>query len=168
MSQITTITVSGGAAGKFVNQASYMSNAVILIDDNVATPIPYDNTTPQINEGVQIASLVYTPANANNILYIHIEVPSTNGNDYTAIALFANGGPDALAARNCSSQLPGSLMLLTHRMVAGSVAPITFTWRAGLDSAGFGDVLVINGDENENPIYGGVSNVIAFIYEFEP
>lgn len=168
MSQAGVISPGNTVPGKLIQQVSYMSAAPISIDDNVVPAIPYDNTIPQSNEGLQIASLAITPSNPNNILYLRIEAQTTGGSADSTIALFKDAGVDALAARNCNTSLDGTSMILTHRMVAGAAAAMTFTWRAGLETSMTGDVLIINGDAFGNPLYGGVSNIIAYIYEFEP
>lgn len=168
MSQSGTISPGNTIPGKLIAQSSFMSNAVVTINDGVASAIGYDNTIPQITEGVQIATITHTPENANNILYLRLETQGNSGSEFSAVALFQGVGPNAIAARNCDTRIEGGFLTLTHRMVSGVAAPITFTWRAGLSTVGFGDILYVNGDNLGNPIYGGTSYIIAYIYEFQP
>ena len=166
MSQITTRSTSGGGGGgAFIQQVYARSNAAIIIDDNIDLPIPYDNTIPQITEGKELITVTITPTDATNTLYIRFECMATNGVTDGAVALFQDANVDAIAARNCDSQQEGSQIILTHIMTVNTLAATTFSVRYGLTTFMTGNDAVINGDNNNNNIYGGVSYIVLYVYE---
>lgn len=119
------------------------------------TAIPQDNTVPQITEGFQFLSQIFTPTNASNILLIDVVLTVTAAAANTAcVALFQTGTANALAA---VAQAIGSTNQLNavcfrHKMTAGTTSAITFTVRAG---TGDGVTLYANG-LTTGQLYGGV------------
>lgn len=98
--------------------------------------IPYDNTIPQISEGMQVMSQAITPKLATSDLIIEATIyGSINGTGASEFigALFKTGTNNALAAD--SQTVPGagylSQLKVTAKITSGSTSPATFTARIG-------------------------------------
>lgn len=120
--QQTLVKMATGASENLVNGAS--------------TVIPFDTTIPQISEGTEIGTIVYTPKSATNILNItatfHLLL-AVSGTMPLVVALFRDAVANALNADSIHTKLLNDHKELTliHSMVAGQTTPITFRYRAG-------------------------------------
>lgn len=146
----TGISITAGNFANLYNDgtniiSSEQTRGLIIQEDAVYTgtaasgtgTIPIDNTIPQITEGTQFMSLVFTPKDANSKLIIEACFVGANSVDNNiTIALF-DGNSDAIGATSLS---PRATALYTNTVTAellpGSTAPITFTLRAGGNAAG--------------------------------
>ena len=120
--------------GKVVQVVNFQTGAAAT----GTTIIPLDDTIPQITEGDQYMSLAITPTNTSNILIVEV-VCQVAASVISAMAVALFSGPaDAVAV--CFSRIDadnGFLPLtLTRSLVAGGTGAITFTVRAGMNSAG--------------------------------
>ena len=154
----------GVGQGTLVNASSVEISAVATS----GSLMPYDDTVPQISEGTQFMSLVHTPLDAANLLRVSVVWNGTHSSSSALItaALF-NGASNALVAggREVTGSVNSVLQIvLSHQLVAGGVAPITFTVRAGANLAG---TTTFNGAGGTRR-YGGVAYSSIHILEFEP
>ena len=121
------------------------------MSSNAAT-IPYDNTIPQITEGLPYMTLAITPTNASNILYIDVVFfGAVNSSDYIAVPLFQDTTANALATGTetaATNYIVG--ISFRHRMVAGTTSSTTFRVRAGASV----NIVTFNG-ANGAAYYGG-------------
>ena len=103
------------------------------------TVIPLDDTIPQITEGIEFMTLVFTPKSATNILVIEANVmlASSVANNLIA-ALFQGATANALAVGLSNNQTANSARIVnvTHSMVAGTTSGTTFRIRGGGNAAG--------------------------------
>lgn len=101
-----------------------------------------DDTIPQITEGGLFMTRTITPKSATNNLKIDVVFngcEDINVSNVMTSALFQDSIANALAAGQHELQNNLDLanqIIFTHFMVAGTVAEITFTVRAGMDAAG--------------------------------
>ncbi|MGJ4932181.1 DUF2793 domain-containing protein [Bradyrhizobium sp. HKCCYLS2038] len=99
------------------------------------TAIPWDDTIPQISEGVQVISTTFTAKSVTNKLRIRFDaslIPDTGGIDVTA-ALFLNSNSNAICATSvylASINHPGPITLL-HEFVPATTSSITLSVRVG-------------------------------------
>jgi hypothetical protein len=117
--------------------------------------IPVDDTLPQINEGAAVAALAVaiTPQHVDNILELELRVQvhiSSTANTVVA-ALFQDADIDAIAATYLSG-VNDAVLVLTHRLVAGTTSPIDFTVRFGVT----GGTLTVNGRSGARLLGGAV------------
>ena len=127
--------------------------------------MPYDDTIPQSNEGVEVLTLAYTPASATNKLRIQAVIQASFSlNIYeVAIALFKDSIADALCV-NWSTTYVSECIHLDYTMVAGSTSAATFKIRVGAQGAG---TVNINGTYNSIRRYGGVAGSSLTITEIQ-
>lgn len=97
--------------------------------------IPIDNTIPQIVEGTLMLTLSITPKNALSTIAVEIDtmIGTNTGSNWLALALFKDGGVNAVAA-NAAYQLTAGAGLpvpLTYSFTPGSLTPITLAVRFG-------------------------------------
>lgn len=150
-----TGTMVGRAYTQNVNYTSLSAN------------IPADNTIPQITEGTQILSQVYTPKSTTNRVHVRVVVPLgtvTAVSDVIAcVALFRNGGANAIDAKfiNVVDGIGNFIAVLDFEDSPGSGSPQTYTVRAGAGAA----IILLNGDLNSR-LGGGVSRASMTIEEF--
>ena len=117
--------------GSVVQQVSYRTGAVITS----SVLIPYDNTIPQITEGVEGLAVSITPKSASNTLFIQVlmcaNTTQNAGWGFTT-ALFEGTTANAIASNGTVSQ-PGYLAPLTvnHNVIAGTTNELTFRARSG-------------------------------------
>ena len=130
------------------------------------TPIPADDTIPQITEGDQYMTLAITPTNASNILTITVTVfYANNTSGYGTVALFVGSTANALAGMvdYLGAFFPVTVTF-SHRQLAGVTTALTFRVRAGLGVAG---TTTFNGI-NAGRILGGVAASSITIEESTP
>lgn len=120
------------------------------------TAIPFDDTIPQITEGVEYMTQAITPNNASNTLIITANAMLTGSNqaDNSSVALFQDATANALAAKGWSSASSGrpSSVTLVHKMAAGTTSATTFRIRAGGSDT---QTITFNGTAGGR-IYGGI------------
>ena len=127
-------TVSTGTVLQVVN---YTTGAAAT----GTTLMPYDDTIPQITEGVQYMSLAITPRSASSTLNVSIVFTAsqaTGGVTYMTVALFRDATANALGAvtaytAGSNQAIPMSFDVST---ASGSMAATTFYVRAGTSAAG--------------------------------
>ena len=155
------------SASQTVVQHVYFQTGVSSIGQ---TAIPYDDTIPQITEGVQFMSLAITPKNSSNILKIECEFVggSSIAGDIITLALFQDSIANALAATPLymkDGDLPSTAVLVFY-MVAGTTSSTTFRIRAGITS-GSPAAITFNGAATVRK-YGGVAASSLRITELTP
>ena len=95
---------------------------------------PYDNTIPQITEGVGFFSQAYTPSTANCDLYIYCSAmirERTNIADDGGMGLFISDSTDALrvVTSYMSGYCQGEHLHIWHKMPSWGVSAKTFSLR---------------------------------------
>lgn len=122
------------------------------------TIMPADDTIPQSTEGDQYFSQAITPSSAANVLDMHCEAFLTNtvANDVCSAAIFQDATANALAA--LATRNPGAgqetLMVVSHRMRAGTTAATTLKVRMGGANAG---TRYVNANNVGTRRFGGVA-----------
>ena len=125
--------------------------------------IPFDNTIPQNTEGGEFMTISFTPKLANSLLIVEAYANfncGAPGNDGPPTgALFKNIDTDAFAASCGATTFGGSASQINSLFVKGfllatSLTPITFRFRAGGPGAGW--THTFNGASTISR-YGGVS-----------
>ena len=96
---------------------------------------PYDNTIPQITEGVEFFSQAYTPSTANCDLYIYCSAgvrERSNIADDGGMGLFISDSTDALRVVTgyMSGYCQGEHLHLWHKMPSWGVSAKTFSLRS--------------------------------------
>ena len=85
-------------SGTVLNYLTITDNTTRTIDFSLGSgniPIPYDNTTPQISEGVQLIELTITPKKVTSKIVLRLSFIGTVGDNMIA-ALFRNNEPNAI------------------------------------------------------------------------
>lgn len=132
---------------------------------SLTTPIPYDNSIPQSNEGDQILTVNITPTNASNFLLIEcVAFVGNISGGRPVITLFQDAGTDALDAAPFSPTAGNGMTSTTmlYRKTAGSIAATTFKIRAG-DVSG---APTLNGG-NGGARYGGTCVTKIIVTEIQ-
>jgi hypothetical protein len=119
-------------------QVGYAYAAFSAASSTTAT-IPYDDTIPQITEGAEFMTVVYTPKYVGSVLEISGLISmQLSSNDLITVAIFRDAVVDALAASSAGYYDAGSnndsTPFLAHFVVT-AINPITFRVRAGAASA---------------------------------
>jgi hypothetical protein len=153
----------GGDTLTTLMQRSVTTNSTYQTLD---TPIPSDNTIPQVSEGELIFEVSFTPKSANSTISIKCTAMVTGAAGAARVvtaALFKDGATNAIAANGAAS--PNSVypenIVLIYEESAGSTSARTYSVRAGSDS---GDAY-LNGTSAER-LYGGVSRSYLIIEEW--
>jgi len=160
---------SGGTVGGAVVQVKTYQTGALQVALSSAT-IPLDNTIPQITEGTEFMSLVFTPRSASNALKIDVVFFCTCSlANWVTVGLFRDAVPDALASFSNYENIAASARNSTfsHTMVtAGTVSPITFRVRAGKDASAAG-VVAMNGTSTAGYFGGSLASSIT-VTEIDP
>lgn len=123
-------------AGHVIQAQYYPFSAM----DTGTTPIPYDNTIPQITEGKQFMNAVFTPKKATSKLKITTTAILTSSvSAKVIVALFRDSFSNAIATgTDCRIYAVGTggLISFISYVNAVSVNTTTFTVRAAIDRAG--------------------------------
>jgi len=132
--QTGAVTFEDMPAGSIIQVANYTTGTMAT----GTTTIPLDNTIPQITEGTQFMSLVFTPKKANSTLKIEVVCNSgSNVANNMIVALFRDSGASAIAVQE--SYIAGSNEITTSYVCfipAVSIAQSTFTVRVGGNQPG--------------------------------
>lgn len=124
------------------------------------TEIPYDDTIPQITEGVEYMTVAITPSSSANLLKCDWSGVFANDSAAATIiaALFANAAANSLGAVGGSS--PGTstpnILVGSTFALAGQLTAYTFRLRAG-SATGTGGTTTFNGGAAARKL-GGVLN----------
>ena len=133
-------------SGHVVQIGSYLTGTM---QTGTAT-IPADDTIPQITEGAQIMSMVFTPKRIGSILRIDVVAHiMSNSSGIQCLALF-NGNTDAIACALLGSGVDEKNVPITAYMTTTSLNPITFSVRTG----GNGGAYTFNGSSGAG-LFGG-------------
>lgn len=131
------------------------------------TPIPWDDTIPQNNEGNEYITFTHTPKKATSTLVIDWQLNLSNNasSGHLTSALFKDTDVSAIKASIVTFSGAGFQYLLSgrHIMQAGSTTPITFRVRAG-GSAG-GTTTTLNGSGGVRKL-GGIENSFLTVTEY--
>jgi len=125
-----------------------------------STQIPTDDTAIQNTEGTEFFTVSYAPKSATNLLRIKaIGNFGSSGSAVCAMALFQDSIANALAASFTSIVASNAESIpLTHTMVAGTTASITFKIRAGCGTA---STLTLNGVSGGRYYAGAMASSIT-------
>ena len=134
--------------------------------------MPFDDTIPQITEGVDCAvDTAITPDSASNILVIQGQINgSTNSSGDVNYALFQDSTANALAAWKVESSNASAnhfdAFPFTYVMLAGTTSATTFRVRFAGPS-GTANTYV-NGGQSSGRKFGGVSRCVLTVTEYTP
>lgn len=109
-----------------------------LLNADLTTQIPADDTIPQVTEGTQIISVSYTPKSATNRLRLRFQgvAAATSGPVNLIAAVFSSASANALTAIDVLSPAGGYEHMATeYEYVPGTTSALTFTVRAGPGNA---------------------------------
>lgn len=153
-------------ASKVVVQYLYSQTGAVATG---TTAIPWDDTIPQITEGVEFMTLAITPKNVNNILVFEIvfNAAASVASDVLTVALFQGSTANALAATGTSCYTNTGTpfeLILRHSMLAGTTSSTTFRVRAGITA---GATLTFNGAGGARK-YGSVMASSISVTEYTP
>lgn len=153
------------SAGKLVSRA-YAEYATAT---NVTTLIPYDNTIPQSNEGVEVMTAVITPSNSANRIRCMFSGSGHSTGSYPnfAIAMFKTGSTDAIISKNIAAQYSGGAVDVTliTEFVAGVTTPITISIRVG---AYYNGGMNLNGYGGSYKEHGASQKCTLIVEEITP
>lgn len=126
-------------------------SASLIGGSTVSANIPWDNTIPQISEGVQILSANITPFRSNSIIRVIAKITIADvGGGPACAAIFRAGIANALVSD--WSYDYGNLTWLLVDNAPGVTTPVTYSIRGGV---GGGGTLAINERYNFAPRFGG-------------
>ena len=136
---------------------------------NGSTAMPWDDTIPQITEGVEFMTLAITPKSASNILVIDVVwqgASNVSGADILTVGLFRDATANALGVGSLTTEFAGytTTIAFTTIVTAGSTSATTFRVRAGVTS---GASVTFNGSAGARK-YGGVMSSSIKITEYTP
>lgn len=174
-------TTDDGTGAKLQVNGSISSNGVVIqpqvkpafagtilttpVTDNAS--IPFDNTKPQNTEGVAVMSVSITPKSSTSTLVIRATVSGTRYADggTSAIALFRDSNPDALAATFTSVASSGGGVTghLEFFEPSGSTSSRTYYIRAGMITGNSG--WQINAGTSGTNTFGGVASTVLTVME---
>ena len=157
--------ITGVTAGKLLRKSFYT-----IPRSSIASHAawPYDNTIPQITEGVGFFSQAYTPSTANCDLYIYCSVgirERTNIADDGGMGLFISDSTDALrvVTSYMSGYCQGEHLHIWHKMPSWGVSAKTFSLRG---SGGNAINYAAGGyDQYDKQYFGDATHSTLFIIE---
>jgi len=129
------------------------------------TVTPFDDTIPQITEGIEFMTQAITPKRTSNILVIEgVWVGASSVPGQMTVALHQDSTANALAAIGSYQDTAGAIIAIPFRfkMTAGTTSSTTFRIRVGNTNAG---TTTFNGSGSARK-YGGiaVSNITITEY----
>jgi len=155
--QITDGTRIRAESGQIIQVVSTNITAV----SSTQAAIPFDDTVPQITEGVEIGSLAITPSASGNGIIImsqfNIDQGSLSGNRKMAISMFLDTTANAVAVQSVPGQGAAWNGLPTHMQyttIAPSSTACSYSFRAG--AADSGAYWYFNALGNATNNFGGV------------
>lgn len=130
-----------------------------------ATAMPYDDTIPQITEGVEFHTVTITPKTSTSKLTIDESLTCSHSVSTTnvSVALFQDATANALAATSVSIYSGGAALAipLRHTMTSGTTSSTVLRLRAG---GATGATLTVNGSAGTR-IFGGVASSLLTVEE---
>jgi hypothetical protein len=185
---IETLQNNSGGSPTFPNKINYVDfppGSIIQVayaESNVSgtgtTPIPADDTIPQITEGNLILTCNITPRFANSKLLVMARLNAMENSNLsstnTTCALFLNNISDSFVAEIQSNEMQsppmgdtniqGGIFTLVRQIDAVGTNTHTITMRAGLGGAGSGTTFRWNGGQG-NRYLGGSQYTSILIQE---
>ena len=131
-----------------------------------AVAIPYDDTIPQITEGLELMTVTITPTNATSRLRIDFGgMFATSAANYMTVALFRDATANALDAYGTAPLDANTTTWagLSFEVIAGSTSATTFRIRFGPNAGS----AYVNGTLATRK-YGGVSAATLRVTEIAP
>ena len=154
-------TYTGG--GKILQVVNTETGAVAT----GTTVMPFNDTIPQNDEGVEFMTLAITPTSSSNKLKIDvvIQLGGSTSNRIFTVGLFQDTTANSIKTSASTESIADSpvTMSFQHFMTAGTTSSTTFKVRAGLDGAA---TITLNGTAG-NRKYGDVSASSITIMEIE-
>ena len=129
------------------------------------TVMPVDDTIPQITEGNEFFSLVFTPQQIGSRCRVRVVASiGTNTTFYVAGAVFRDAVAPALVATTAPTDTANrqATLVMEHEFFSASLDPITFTGRFGISAAGS---TYLNGG-NAGRYFGGVYESFLKVDEY--
>jgi hypothetical protein len=160
------VTDGAGAVSWSYQNLVQRVNATKTATQNTTTPIPLDDTIPQITEGDEVLTVSITPTNASNILVIEFNTFGTTSASIVGnVALFQDATANALRATTFGSGTTESWDngVLFHYMAAGTTGSTTFRIRCGPNAVGN---FYINGSSGGR-MFGGVASTTLSVTEYK-
>lgn len=154
----TAADALSGSVIQYAEATPYTSNT------DITTVMPYDDTIPQIGEGVEVLTVTFTPKRSDS--KIVVEADLIVGFDASAAtasaAIFKNSGVNAVAANGCDSpeaDKPSPISIKYSETLSVATA-ITYTVRVGPNA----NTIRLNGTSTARR-YGGVSSCTLRVWE---
>lgn len=129
------ITVDCTEAGGTASQAAYAAYAAYYTNENLASPIPADDTIPTNSEGTEILSVSHAAGSADEAVTVHFSGSGTNSiSDNALVAcLFVD---DETTARRVAMANPAGAgywvnLALDYQYVPGDTVAHTYKIRVG-------------------------------------
>jgi hypothetical protein len=173
----TGTNIASASIGTQYNILQYASNALSFVPSqrlvqyastsstaylSITTLFTEDNTTPQITGGSQVLSITYTALATTNNLYIYVSGNGRATNNRCIMALFMNGGANAVATSYLYTANKNGSGTLLYTTTAGVTTPQAIALRAGIFTSG---TLYFNGGATGRR-FGGVDSVTLQIFEY--
>lgn len=165
---MTATTQAAGDNSTKVSTTAYtdrqVGQTVSTVTGAVATgttQIPLDDSKPQITEGDQYMSLSITPKSAASNLVVDVTwIGSFGTNAHLTVALFRDGGADAVAAAPVLAADVAAMVVVRFSCVvaSGSTGTTTFTVRAGGNAAA---TTTFNGSASSRLLGGALPSSIV-------
>lgn len=158
-----TTWTSAAAPQRLVQQI--YSSSTALASGTTITPL--DDTIPQNTEGTEFLTATITPTSAANALLIEVCVLITSAAGGNVIgAIHQDSAANALAAADIrAGGNDPSMLVMRHRLTAGTTSATTFRFRAGPATA---TTIYLNGNSAGTRLFGGVSSSTMTITEIAP
>lgn len=173
LAQLATL-ISANITDSAIGHADVAAGMVVQCDQTDLTAvqtltgtIPFDDTIPQITEGTEVGTLVFTPKSSTNKLIIEAMIwTSPNvANANPTVAIFQDAVSNALGA-GTQFQLTNtgrSQVYASCEITAGTTSAITFRVRVGNDGAA---TITINGNSGGR-IYGATPKSWIRVTEYK-
>ncbi len=139
--------------------ASYLTNT------DITAVIAADDSIPQVGEGTEVLSAALTPKSTTNRIRMRAMLfGATSSNQQVTVALFVNGGTNAVYATGSHTDGAADLEQWTAEWeyVPGSISAQTITVRVGVETG----TLRLNGT-NTARRYGGVGACTLILEEIK-
>lgn len=167
------VTANGDGTATFQSPVSGGSGSVVKTQAIVSTTlltsavlIPFDNTIPQIGEGLSVFSAAFTPSTIGNKIRVEAQVYGAYSvASHVVAAMFQDTTADALAAVSVQTTTTNqdTLHTLIYEFTASSTSSTTISVRVGGASAG---TYTFNGNAGAS-IFGGVATSTLRITEIK-
>jgi hypothetical protein len=126
----------------------------------VTSVVPFDDTKPQISEGVLLLTGTITPKTATNKIEVLFVGNATVGDsDPVVFSLFVNSDADALRSSiiynsdtSASTLYANGSVVLFEEHEPATTSAVTYTVRVGVDTGG---EATVNGNQDGDRKYGG-------------